>query len=335
MALDSLYKQLQADRLERFEAALASGAYRPFVWPWDTLPALWLFLGMLVLPRLPLRTARAIRIPLIILIFAQGTWSIIRCRAIGMAGGYGIGLANDWGFIITLGLLCFRDLKTDFQRLETRPFNAFRQESVSNGSALSSAREQNGSLTQRPAPGHLREQAKSERLPTQAISVPYKLVWQSYPENVWHCASWLTDLLTSFRGVNWSWRLPIFPPLEDVPKPTSTVGTTPSSQSRAYATPQTIIEIRRHAVRSFILLYLGVDLAKTLVIHDPYYLGLAPIDSTHPLWLLQPYPIFTRGARLLLSLFSIIMALSFIVCSPLPLRLPPSTNSHSSSPSPL
>lgn len=318
MALDSLYRQLQADRLQRFEAALASGVYRPFIWPWDTLPALWLFLGLLMLPRLPRRIARPARALFLVLIFVQGTWSIIRCRAIGLAGGYGIGLANDWGFIMTGGLLCFNDLKSDFQRLETRRCDEHVQKKVSNGSALSSALEQNGSVTHRTSPGG-KEASNPAGPPTATEPAPYRLVWQSYPENIWYCMSWLADLLISFRGVNWSWRLPIFPPVEGVPKPSSGADHPPrSSQSTAYAHPQTIDEVRRNAVRSFILLYLGVDLAKTLVIHDPYYLGIATIDSPHPLWLLQPYPFLTRSTRLLLSLYSIIIALSFIVCPPAP-----------------
>src|SRR5690349_19133376 len=110
MALDSLYQQVRADRLQRLEAAFSSGAFRPYIWPWDTLPALWLIISMLILPRLSPQPASVFRMVSLGIIFGQGIWSVLRCRSIGMAGGYGIGLATDWGFITAAGLLWFNDL---------------------------------------------------------------------------------------------------------------------------------------------------------------------------------------------------------------------------------
>jgi hypothetical protein len=319
MALDSLYRQVQADRLQRFEAALASGAYRPFVWPWDTLPALWLFLGMLILPRLPQNRINFARVPLLLLILGQGLWSCLRCRSIGMAGGYGIGLANDWGLITTVGFLCFGNLKRDYQRLALASRDMTKTEIDANGAAQSSATTQ----VVQPMP-RLRATKPTENPHPAGSSASGaldtdKLVWQSYPDDIRDCIGWLVDLITSFRGVNWNWRLAILSPADAAPKlPQNANHPTPSGRSTAaFATPTTIRAVQIQAIKQFLLYYIGVDLAKTLVIHDPYHLGLVPIDDPHPLWLLQPYPTLSRVVRLLISLFSVVMALSFIV-RPLP-----------------
>ncbi|ETN46505.1 uncharacterized protein HMPREF1541_00690 [Cyphellophora europaea CBS 101466] len=313
MSADALYRQVQADRLQRYEDAITTGVYRPYIWPWDTLPALWLFLGLLILPRLPGKTARIVRIPLLALIFGQGAWTCMRARSIQMAGGYGIGLTDDWGFIMTAALLCFSDLKQDFQRLEARPIGGSAPVEDHTGSAQSTATEANGSLTERTDSRMEQKPSSTLGQVDESRAHPYTVDWQSYPSDIKHCVLWITDLLISFRGVNWNYRLVNFHPFHSAPQnPFEAERPDHKSRTAEKTAPPSINDIQRKARRSAILLYLGLDLAKTLVIHDPYYFGLAPIDSPHPLWLLQSHPFLTRLCRLLLSLYSIIVALSCI-----------------------
>jgi hypothetical protein len=311
MALDSLYQQVRADRLARYHAALASGVYRAYVWPWDTFPALYLILAMLVLPRLPPHIAKPGRIFLLTLIFGQGVWSVFRCRSIGMAGGYGIGLATDWGFITAAGLLWFNDLKKDFQRLEIRSGLA----KTKTKSGTSEALAQSSAVSMPLQPIKRLQRGENNNTSASSAAEGTQMIWQSYPDDIWHCLDWLIDLLISFRGVNWNWRLVSFAPLDFAPKLPEDV-TRSSANSRittGYETPPTLDNVRQKAIRQLIMFYLAVDIAKTLVIHDPYYLGLVSIDSPHPLWLLQPYPALTRIVRLVLSLYSICVVLSLIV----------------------
>lgn len=226
-----------------------------------------------------------------------------------MAGGYGIGLANDWGFIMTGALLVFNDLQKDFRRLEERSAEV-ETKAPANGSAQSSGVDGASETRARKVDGGRKSQ-QSTHAASGSHGEGYVLRWQSYPTSIGHCTDWLLDLVTGFRGVNWSFRPALFPPIEGIPA--AFPGNKQSASSNTIRVQPTIEKVHQQAIRSFIFLYLSVDLAKTLVIHDPYYLGLAALDSPHPLWLLQPYPFLTRIVRLGTSLYSIIAALSFIV----------------------
>lgn len=327
MPLDALYQEVKHDRLQRLLQFYADGTYRPFIWPWDTLPALYLFLGLLVLPRVSDGTAKVVRPLLIVLILGQGLWTCIRCRTIGMAGGYGIGLANDWGFIMTGALLVFNDVKRDFKRLEKRADAGKDGPATQNGSMKAQALDRTanaGIRRRRETDGSTLASAT-----TSSTKVTTSLMWKEYPDHIGHCMGWIIDLLISFRGVNWSFRLPTFAPIDNIAPPFPDKKQLKSS--RAFPVDPSLQQVQRNALRSFVFLCFAVDLAKTLVIHDPYYLGLASLDSPHPLWLLQPYKVLTRTVRVFLSLYSVIVALSLIVRpSPPSLQYTTISNPHSS-----
>jgi hypothetical protein len=309
MPLDALYQQVKRDRLLRYEQALADGTYRPYVWPWDTLPALWLFLGVLILPRLPLRTAGFLRPLLILLMVGQGLWTCYRCRAIDMAGGYGIGLTNDWCFIMAGALLVFNDVKEDVKRLEERPYVEGEKSTPQNGSTSSAVDKKDA--RQRTGQQQLNGAEKPANKTTGHAT---SLQWQTYPESLGHCSEWIIDLLTCFRGVNWSFRAPLLGPIEGVP-PAFPDKKQPKA-SRSISTEKSISDVRRKALRDIVFWYIMLDLAKTLVIHDPYYFGFAELDTAHPLQLLQGHRHLTKLARLSISMFSVVVALSSIVSPP-------------------
>jgi hypothetical protein len=317
MSPNSLYEQVQADRWRRYEAGQANGSHRPFIWPWDTLPALYLFLGMLILPRLRKPTARLLRIPLLVLICGQGIRTCVRCRTIGMAGGYGIGLANVWGIIMTMAYLCFLDVERDFYRLEARPL-------ADEGRLVSGDAADGADSTAIDKATTIDRRKKSSKTHDQQASVaekttpnnaePYSLVWQGYPASLTRCSIWLIDLLISFRGVNWNWRLAGFPAIPKTdPAPQTSITTKSRSQQPS---SKKISHIQTTALKNFILLYLAVDALKVVVAHDPYFLGLAALDSPHPWDVLATSPFITRVARLLISLYGFVVSLSLIVSLP-------------------
>ena len=308
----SLYQSTTQRRLQNYEHALGSGIYRPFIYPWDSLPALWLLLALFIFPRLPGHLVRYLRIPTSLLILGHCIYVGRACRTIGFAGGYGIGLAAMWGCIMTVTLLLVKDLKMDFQRLELRPSkDNSSNEEHSNGSATGMAESSDGQA------GELRK--RKDRNDSAAIKdtkdnkpLSYHLAWSGCPSSAGHSLDWIIDLVTSFRGVNWNFRNHGLPAL-----PSNMTQQSHSSSTTA------LREVQKTGVRDFLIYYLLTDIVKYLVIQDPYFLGLAPLSTPSPYALLQPHPTLTRFLRLILALSSthIVLALIFTLrdhVNPLP-----------------
>ena len=313
----TLYEITNQERLRNYHQALANGTYRPFIYPWDSLPALWLLLALLILPRLPQHVVKHLRLPTFFLILGHCICVGRSCRTIGLTGGYGIGLSATWGCIMSAALLLFNDLKTDFKRLEvqTRTVTDGPEKQV-NGSATSTSLEMSTGELRR------RQDATSNHSPTTSIETStafsQALVWHGYPSTLVHSLDWSLDLATAFRGVNWNFRNPTLPPLS------SNITSQPPTSS-----PSALRQFRLNALRDFITLYLLVDIIKALCVADPYFLGLAPVSSPSPYALLHPYPTLTRLLRLVLALASTNIVLSFIfTLSPLLFPLLPQSITH-------
>lgn len=316
----SLYRQTLANRQSQYNATIASGKYTPFNYPWDSLPALYLLLAITLTPRLPLKLARAVRYVAFALIVLHSTYVVSHRRTLWFAGGYGIGLASAWGAIMAGALLLCNDVGRDFSRLEARPAQLKSAEVHQTGSAatsVSSEIAQPVDLTKRKIPG-VYNSTNAKQLTCsggeQPAIQPYRLVWQGFPydSNGLHVIDWAVDLTTSFRGVNWNHRISTLEPI-DAPMP----DTAPRDQSKATAIPvQTLRSIRLKGLQDIIVGYLLLDLLKTTMITDPYFLGLEPLESPTPWrWLAKvndAVPIATRLVRLSMSLAGVITALTFI-----------------------
>lgn len=309
----SLYQRTLAERKANYLEALSSGIYRPIVYPRDGLAALLLFIGILIFPRLPVPIVRYLRIPVVSLIFVHCFYVMKSCRNIGMAGGYGIGLACAWGCIMTVNLLLIDDIK-DFQRLETRLVNEPPTPSKqSNGWVASATGDSLASDVKVRNP--IKDQGKlvksAQLVPKASSDETYELVWQRYPSAVLHSLEWSIDLMTAFRGVNWNFRIPTLAPLRPQAKPSKDK----SQRSYSESTPA-LGDLQRKAIISFLVHYLLFDLLKSIWVQDPYFLGLASMSSPHPLLMLREHPIATRWARLLLSMASVYggLTLVFTLC---------------------
>ncbi len=307
-ASPSLYQSTTQRRLQDYEHALSCRTYRPFIYPWDSLPALWLLIALLAFARLPDYIVSYLRLPTSILILGHCVYVGRSCRTIGFAGGYGIGLAAMWGCIMTVTLLLIKDLRTDFQRLEVKANKgAPSNEKKSNGSATgvsNSTEVQAGELKKRK--DALTDQSTTAQ--TKHDATPsHRLTWSGCPSSFGRSCDWTVDLVTSFRGVNWNFRNHGLPALPS----TITVESHSCSSTALH-------QIQLAALRDFLLYYILTDIVKYFVIQDPYFLGLAPLTSPSPYALLQPYPTLTRFLRLILALSSthIVLALIFTL-SPL------------------
>ena len=295
----SLYQQILIRRQDSYQSALASGKYRPIVYPRDAIPALCLLLGIILLPRLPGHVAQLARTPLFALILVHCFYVVKSCRNIGMAGGYGIGLACAWGCIMSLVLLVLDDIR-GFTRLELR-----RPEAGTNDGEHANA--EDGEASGRTQGRIRRRKGEPVEPPSANIAgsisshqdMKHKLIWQPYPKSFWHAVEWSLDLMTAFRGVNWNFRIPTVPSLD-------------TDRASNSSTHPAIKKVQRRAVMSFFFHYLLLDLLKLIWTHDPYFLGLATISSPHPLQVLDGHPFFIRSARLIISVISIYSALMFV-----------------------
>ena len=324
----SLYRQTLADRQHAYDAAISAGEYTPFLYPWDTLPALYLLLAVIISPRLPHNQARAIRYIAFALVLLHDGFVIFHRRTLWFAGGYGIGLSSTWGAIMSGAVLICNDISKDFKRLEIRPVTPKPENHLQNGSAAnstSSVRSEDVNLRNRKV-ASIYTSTDTRQIASagsdQAATRPYKLVWQGYPrDGSWlHVLDWSVDLLTSFRGVGWRHRIPTLgefeaPCMPDEPEHQSQSNEEKETRPTSISV-QNLRSLQLRAVQDFILTYLLLDFLKTTLVTDPYFLGLAPLESPTPWeWLArvnQTVPIATRVVRLLMSMTGVIAALTFI-----------------------
>lgn len=100
-------------------------------------------------------------------------------------------------------------------------------------------------------------QESKGRAGTTNESTTYSLEWEAMPESITYRLLWIVDLLTSLRRVHWS---------GFTSKPLSSVSCTRLSRpDRTASLPQNITR--------FFLDYVLLDLIKSIMITDPYFLG--------------------------------------------------------------
>ncbi|KIW45485.1 uncharacterized protein PV06_03872 [Exophiala oligosperma] len=322
----SLYRQTLAERQRRYNAAIGSKEFTPFLYPWDALPSAYLLLALLIAPRLPRKQAVFVRLIAFLLTLTHSLYLFTHRRTIWLAGGYGIGLINQWGIIMAAALLLFNDPAQSFRRLETRSPRLENGHSQPNG----------GSRTPTSADGTAEVDLRKRRVPgiytstnvkqvtfpgsTQPATRPYDLVWQGFPhgKGVLHAVDWVADLVTSFRGPNWGHRIPTLGGIDGpVPRDSSARHSKCDRRSKTTAVPKkTLQALRGQAIRDFVVGYLLLDLLKTTMITDPYFLGVVSLDSP-TLWpwlsaVNETMPIATRLVRLFMSISGVISALTLI-----------------------
>ena len=324
----SLYRQTLANRQYRYDAAISSGEFTPFLYPWDTLPALYLFLAVAVTPRLPIKLAGVARYAAFILILCHGAYVVTHRRTLWFAGGYGIGLSSAWGAIMSGAVLVCNDVARDFRRLETRPLKSMTADDLQNGSttkSTSSEVRQKLDLRRRKV-ASVYTSTDIKQIPSTGFEKPatdpYRLVWQGFPYgSSWlHLVDWTVDLITSFRGVGWKHRISTAGQI-DAPLPADESEKEYGAGTKGESAPtsvssQNLRSLQLRALQDLIVNYLLLDLLKTTMITDPYFFGVAPLASTTPWqWLARTndiVPIVTRFVRLTMSLAGVIGALTTI-----------------------
>ncbi len=303
------YREFLAQREQVFHSAVADGKIDPFVYPWDTIPAGILIFAVLFIPRLGSKYSRWTSYCTFLFIVLFCVSVMRRCRSLGLAGGYGIGLMCVWGIVWSAVLLVYNDPKTAFKRVEWRDT---KEKSVA-ASHMDGFSQPPGApianLRNRRAygvVGEAHEPTKQEQDAEDVVETKnHLLVWQSYPANLRHRLDWVIDLCTSFRGPGWNWHIQTLP-AADYPSP-SMLPTPPSSTKW----------LGRIAIRDLLIWYLIADVSKTVSMNDPYFWGIAQISSPAPHAAYLPSiiidtPPLTKVYRLLLSLLAVVSTLSLI-----------------------
>ena len=311
------YRQAIDDRVMKIMSDYDAGKWSPFVIAVDTIPLHILFGTMFTLHYFRPNFARYVRYASFTLIALFSAWIVSHVRFLAGAYGYGLGLICGVGVMNSAALLLFNDPATAFKRLEQKegePPPSNENDSQGESSAIDHA-SSNGFSHGRKGTGGQVEVLKNttpklDSLPSEEQSVKY--YWQPYPSTFIHRLDWSFDLVTSFRGPGWNWRIRSLGPLS--PNPSSEFPPPPSQQDI-----QTFIY---RTLRFFFILCLWRDELKVVMMRDPYFLGTAPLSSPPPQYLSQLFPIFvnqpilTRIYRLMISCMGVIICLNylFVLC---------------------
>ncbi|KAL1613542.1 hypothetical protein SLS54_010513 [Diplodia seriata] len=309
----------------RYDAAISSGDFVPFVYPWAAFGALLCFVYLLV-PHYNSPFLKSLRYPVWALNAYWSVHAVLYTRARNIAPAFGVGLLSSWSLLWTFTLLVAHDAQTDFARIErTEGASASLR---SNGSAAS-----NGTTVKDKPPSDsltvltikdVDLAAERKRLGTTAGPSQRKgtFAWQHFPLSPFiERLDWVADVFCNFRGMGWNWRISgLAPPPRWVQEQLHANSGTPLSSkpdthrgADGTRQPQTRGEALRAGWTTLVTGYLLLDLFKVVVLHDAYFWGV--IDAPAPAFLpsfVRASPVLTRTYRLLVTLSAIKWALTAI-----------------------
>ncbi|KAF2425833.1 hypothetical protein EJ08DRAFT_594078 [Tothia fuscella] len=248
--------QLRIQELDsNYRKDIDHGTYLPFTYPWGAYGALLALLYLLVPHRQSLRLYR-LRWIVWGLNFVHAVYTIKYTRAQGPARSYAVGFGMAWSILWTTSMLLLHDGQTEFYRVQ--------RISDANGSLQKSDFNPAGTTPCSDRDGEHKAQTK------------FSLKMQPFPASPYLARLyWVLDLMLTFRGMAWNWRIP------NLPSPSVQVSIngqvmaeelshTARPTARSYATKEALI----HASwRNFVKGYIALDVLKTLITHDPYFWG--------------------------------------------------------------
>lgn len=314
--LPQSYHQVVQRNQEDLQALVDNGIVKPFF-----LFHLWVYLGLplsaLLVPNR--KGARYFRLIVFALILSILVDAIKHRRLLLGANGYIVGLTMCWWINWCATLLIFNDPEKDFKRIERRSIPRAELEPAQNGNGEvvddhTSIFNQNGTMTKNLEGV---ECSTANHRATKHLPKHKEIfTWQGYPRPFLHRVNWVLGLLFNMRGPEWNWRIST---LEPLPKAIRVqLNPRDSDESREPKEPKyTDAKARLKAASlTWLKTYLYLDLAKNLMMRDPYFWGVrpAPPPPSFPFNYLAGYPILTTLYRLHLIAFGIIVALTY-ACS--------------------
>lgn len=293
------------------EDGIQRGEFTPLMLHEAVLPLLLLLISLLI-PWGNHAVSKLVRYLFFMLIAGLLIHAIFTRRALGLIHGYGIGLASSWLIVSSATLLIFNDVQRSFKRIERKvaPLQATNAPPVESSSSSGATKrgDLDGLAARLGQNGHHSQHSTSAagsvlQGPTQQV-----LRWQSYPIPFLHRLDWVLDLVVSFRGSGWNWRVTSQPAL---PKEVvhQLEGNMPTSSKDS--TREDAWHCFRSALLSCTVSFIMLDAVKVLMNRDPYFWGFtSPAPSPpFPFSYLAFSPLLVRAYRLLLVGFGTMVAL--------------------------
>ena len=287
------HSQEVANHTAKYRAAVQASASLPFTLPFGLLGYALLITYLLLPPNHYLRRLKHVVCGIIVW---HSMAIVFTCHSLSMAYGIYIGLAESWCILIAANLMVFNDHKT-FSRLIQGPHHdVFINSSVQDVKSgdvqveLAAGKHDTNHKT-------LEERSSNGNTITAERPADYSdYIWQPMPSKFWERLGWVLDLLTSPRGIHWSFN------------PTSENG---QSSARPLAT-KSVDNLAARLCR-FLISYLSIDVLKVLMVNDPYFLGMIKDTPALPhLRILNYSPLTVHLYRTLLSFAAIYGAIYFI-----------------------
>nr|OQO16992.1 hypothetical protein B0A51_16629 [Rachicladosporium sp. CCFEE 5018] len=306
---------------ELYYEGIASGKFRPFVYPFGALGG-FLVLLALILDNRRSRIRRYAVYATYAFMCCFHVWCMVSFRARNAAAAFGLGLIAAFSnlFIGAVGCAIYRD---DCRRLQRRSGGAKSgtKDVGANGPASSTGTEYaNGSNVEGDARHRLLNGAVSNTLDHNVESPLPPFYWQTVPQDsLIERFDWVLDAFTSFRGIGWTWQrsgLPLPPSfVEDALAGAVNIVERPEpvrvSKTGVRRLSDRAALVRESAI-NLVLGYIVLDAVKTLGIHDPYMWGY--MDAAPPAFLpevIRQSFALTRIYRLSISCTAIYTALWF------------------------
>lgn len=285
---------------ERFDAGLASGEYKPFVWPYRAFGP-YLLILYLLLPPTKSKIVYYARYPLFALIIYLSVDAILVCRSSMVTVGYGIGLVNAWAVLWSASLIIWNDARGNFRRIEEHD-SADGNLPVDQTEGATTATEgvMDGVLRARSVDGKVKECSGSPQEGREGSNSSRRgvYVWQTLPPTFYHRLDWVCDLVSNFRGIRWNYTISGLPPPPPHIQSSLEDHSIPAADARSHLTRADLI---RRDLPNFLLCLIALDVLKTATLHDPYFWGLPPSTPS-------PFP-YPRLFRISLSLACVYTAL--------------------------
>ncbi|KAF2854253.1 hypothetical protein T440DRAFT_271424 [Plenodomus tracheiphilus IPT5] len=302
----------------QYDKQIASGEYRPFLYPWGTFGALVAIIYLLI-PHQNRPWLRNCRYPVFVWITGFAIYTILYTRARLVAASFGIGLISAWSVAWICAILICNDAQTDFMRIE-RMEGAFGAPRITSKEKTSANREESSSrnATKRDNGNSSISISKGTAGPSDRHG---QFAWQPYPLSPFiERLDWVLDIFCNFRGAGWNWRTSALPPppkwlqtqlhqnsTSPIPKHSTKLH---ASQVKSYPTRTALLTAN---TKTLLKGYLLLDALKTLMMWDPYFWGLVnrPPPPSFPT-LITNNPRITHIYRLTLSMLAVKTALQTI-----------------------
>ena len=156
---------------EEYDNAIASGSFWPLSFPWSSLNAILLIVGLYIALLCPPSASRLVRLTFWLSILSTSVWSVFRYRSPGVVGSLGVGLN---GVMITAFATNFLLLRDPRQIRRATPIYE----------------------------GHKHRVNGTKPANTGNDSI-WK--WQGPPDKPRERLCWITDLIACLRALKWGW----------------------------------------------------------------------------------------------------------------------------------